>query len=379
MIRLPLGFQAGGAACGIKPSGKPDLGIIASTTPLSWAITTTQNRAAAPCVIRARELFQARGTLQAIVVNSGNANCATDSARADNLALAEICAGKLGIPVAAVLSASTGVIGVKLPVEKIRSGSQELAMSSELEAFASAILTTDTRVKVCSRQVDRAQIVGVAKGSGMIHPQMATMLSFICTDAQIGQTELRSNWPEVVAATFNQLSVDGDTSTNDLAGIFANGAAGPVDSGEFWPALTEVARDLAQQIARDGEGASKLIQVQVNQAASIDEARRAARAVAASPLVKTAVHGNDPNWGRVLAALGNSGAVFAPQEVQIFWQGTLVYQGRAWDFDSEQLSRALASENVLIEVNLGAGSAAAEAFGCDLSAEYVRINSLYTT
>lgn len=379
MIHLPMGFQAGGISAGIKASGKPDLGIIVSTVPLAWAVTTTQNRAAAPCVIQARKLMQAGGDLKAIVVNSGNANCATKSAEADNLALAEACANRLGVPASEVLSASTGVIGMRLSVEKIKAASRQITLGEDLEAFAQAILTTDTRIKVASRKLGNAQVVGVAKGSGMIHPQMATLLAFILTDAQIDQTELRSNWPEVVAATFNQVSVDGDTSTNDLAGIFASGAAGAVNSEQFWQIVSELARDLAQQIARDGEGASKLIQVQVNQSASLTEARQAARAVVVSPLVKTALHGNDPNWGRMLAALGNSGAAFVPEEVQILLQGTLVYRGRALDFDSDQLSRALDSETVLIEVNLGAGSASAEAFGCDLSAEYVRINSLYTT
>ncbi|KGQ21712.1 bifunctional glutamate N-acetyltransferase/amino-acid acetyltransferase ArgJ [Thermus filiformis] len=379
-LRLPLGFRAGAVRAGIKPSGKPDLALLASGLPASWAYAATQNRAAAPSVHRGRRLYAGGGLLRAVVVNAGNANCATGSRGVlDDERMARAAALRLGLPVEEVLTASTGVIGVPLPVERIEEALPRLDLTPFADAFAEAILTTDLRVKTAEAQVGGARIVGVAKGSGMIHPRMATMLAFLVTDAALPQEALRAGFGRVVDRTFNQVTVDGDTSTNDLAVLLANGAHGEVPLSAFWEALEEVARELARMIARDGEGATKLMVVRVLGAATEEEARWAARAVAASPLWKSALYGNDPNWGRILAALGNSGARFDPLKTRIVLQGILLYDGEALPFDREAASQAMRGEEVEVLVDLRQGEAQGEAFGCDLTEGYVRINALYTT
>ncbi|WP_293180034.1 bifunctional glutamate N-acetyltransferase/amino-acid acetyltransferase ArgJ [Oceanithermus sp.] len=380
-MRLPKGFRAGGTASGIKPSGKPDLALVHVEPEAAWAFVATTNRAAAPCVLRGRALHRSRKTVSALVVNSGNANCATGAQGvADDRRMAELAAARLGLAPEAVLTASTGVIGVPLPVERIERALPALELEDELNAFAEAILTTDTRVKLSERALPGgARVVGVAKGSGMIHPNMATMLAYLFTDARVEADELRARWPGVVDATFNQVTVDGDTSTNDMAVLLASGAAGAVDPEAFWEAVRAVARELAREIARDGEGAEKLITVRVRGAATDEEARRAARAVAASALWKAAVHGNDPNWGRILVALGYSGARFDPERTQIALQGTTIYDGGAVPFNGVALSQAMQAAEVVVEVDFRAGPAAGEAWGCDLTEGYVKINAEYTT
>jgi len=379
-VRLPRGFRAGATQAGIKPSGKPDLALLVSGLPAAWAYAATQNRAAAPSIHRGRALYAQGGPLRAVVVNAGNANCATgERGFRDDARMAELAAQRLGVPPEEVLTASTGVIGVPLPVEKVELGLPQIALTPFAEAFAEAILTTDTAVKVAEREVAGARIVGMAKGSGMIHPNMATMLAFLVTDAKVPQEALREAWRGVVDRTFNQVTVDGDTSTNDLALLLANGAYGEVPLEDFFRAVEEVARELARRIARDGEGATKLMTVRVVGAATAEEARRAARAVAQSPLWKSALYGNDPNWGRILAALGNSGARFDPLRVHIALQGIPLYQGGALPFDREGASRAMRAEEVEVFVDLGEGEGEGEAFGCDLTEGYVRINALYTT
>ncbi len=379
-MRLPRGFRAGATRAGIKPSGRPDLALLVSGTPAAWAYAATQNRAAAPSIRRGRVLYQRGGPLQAIVVNAGNANCATgERGVRDDRAMAEAAALRLGLPPERVLTASTGVIGVPLPVEKVQAGLPQIELGLDATPFAEAILTTDTRPKLAEAQVGEARIVGIAKGSGMIHPDMATMLAFLVTDAQMPQETLRRAWGGIVDRSFNAITVDGDTSTNDLAVVLANGAAGPVPEGAFLEALEEVARALAQAIARDGEGATKLMVVRVRGAATEAEARAAARRVAVSALWKCALYGNDPNWGRILAALGNSGARFDPLRVRIALQGIPLYHGAPLPFDRAAASRAMQAETVLVEADLGEGEAQAEAYGCDYTEEYVRINGLYTT
>jgi len=380
-MRLPEGFTAGAAASGIKPSGRPDLALVRIEPQADWAYVATTNRAAAPCVLRGRELFAGGGGLRALAVNSGNANCATGAEGVrDDRRFAELAAARLGLEPEEVLTASTGVIGVPLPVAKIETRIDAIELGRDLEAFAEAILTTDTRVKLSERSLPGgARVVGVAKGSGMIHPNMATMLAYLFTDAAVDAGELRGRWPGIVQATFNQVTVDGDTSTNDMAVLFASGRAGPVPDGAFWEAVHAVARDLARQIARDGEGAEKLITVRVRGAASEAEARGAARAVAASALWKAAVHGNDPNWGRILVALGYSGARFDPGRVTIRLQGTTIYEGGAVPFNGVALSQAMQAEEVVVDVELAAGGGAGEAWGCDLTEGYVKINAEYTT
>ncbi|WP_337845853.1 bifunctional glutamate N-acetyltransferase/amino-acid acetyltransferase ArgJ [Thermus sp.] len=379
-VRLPRGFRAGAVRAGIKPSGKPDLALLASGLPAAWAYAATKNRAAAPSVHRGRRLYAAGHPLRAVVVNAGNANCATgERGYRDDERLAELAAFRLGLSPEEILTASTGVIGVPLPVEKVEAAMPKLELGPFADPLAEAILTTDLVVKVAEREVEGVRIVGVAKGSGMIHPNMATMLAFLVTDARVPQEVLRAHWQGIVDHTFNQVTVDGDTSTNDLAVVLANGAYGEVPLEPLFSALEEVARALARKIARDGEGATKLMTVRVQGAATEEEARRAARAVAASPLWKSALYGNDPNWGRILAALGNSGARFDPLKVEIRLQGIPLYRGGALPFDREGASQAMRAEEVVVEADLKEGPFQAEAWGCDLTEGYVKINALYTT
>ncbi len=379
-VRLPLGFRAGATRAGIKPSGKPDLALLVSGLPASWAYAATQNRAAAPSIHRGRALYASGKPLKAVVVNAGNANCATgERGFQDDRRMAEAAALRLGLAPEEVLTASTGVIGVPLPVERIEAGLPQVELTPFAEAFAEAILTTDLVAKVAEAEVGGARIVGVAKGSGMIHPNMATMLAFLVTDAKVPQEALREAWQGVVDRTFNQVTVDGDTSTNDLALLMANGAYGEVPLEAFWEGVEAVARELARKIARDGEGATKLMTVRVVGAATAEEARRAARAIAGSALWKSALYGNDPNWGRILAALGNSGARFDPLRVRILLQGIPLYEGGALPFDREGASRAMRAEEVEVLVDLQEGQGEGVAWGCDLTEGYVRINALYTT
>jgi len=380
-MKLPLGFQAGAVRAGVKPSGNPDLALLYAERPLAWAYVATTNRAAAPCVLRGRELLASGAALRALVVNAGNANAATGEAGvAADLRMAELAAERLGVRPEEVLTASTGVIGVPLPVDRLAAAMPKLVLGAEADTFAEAILTTDTRPKLAEATLPGgARVVGVAKGSGMIHPNMATMFGFLFTDARMDQAELRERWPEVARATFNQVTVDGDTSTNDMAAIFASGLAGSVSPGLFWEAAEAVARDLARQIAADGEGATKLISVRVVGAASLADARRAARAVAGSLLWKAAVYGNDPNWGRVLAALGYSGALLDPSRVRIELEGIPLYDGAPLPFDHGEAVRAMQKNEVRVLADLRQGDFEAEAWGSDLTEGYVRINAEYTT
>ncbi len=321
--------------------------------------------------------------VRGLVVNSGNANCATgDAGIWANEDFAGAAAAALALDrVQDMLTASTGVIGKPLPIEKIRAAMPKLvaALGQDTNAFSEAILTTDLQPKqVAVTLSGGARVVGIAKGSGMIHPDMATMFGFVLTDASFTQDTLREVWPEVVRSTFNQLTVDGDTSTNDMA-ILLSSRQLHADKQEFVEALVTVCQKLAQKIARDGEGATKLMTVRVTGARSLDEARLAARTIASSPLVKTAVHGADPNWGRILAAMGRSGAVSDLANVTIELQGTLVYRGVVQPFDEAAVATAMRGDEVLIALDLAAGDHEAEAWGCDLSAEYVRINADYRT
>lgn len=384
-MRLPDGFRAAGAVGGIKPSGKPDLALLASDRPLAWALTTTQNRFVAACVTRARSLLGSGEPLRAVVVNSGNANCATGAQGVrDDEALAVTTAATLGDDVTAsqVLTASTGVIGVLMPMEAARVGITKAAGSlGEVggEAFAKAILTTDLTVKTAERILPGgARVVGVTKGSGMIHPNMATMLAFVMTDAIIAQATLRDAWPGIVDRSFNQVTVDGDTSTNDMAAVLASGVH-EVDEATFLAALEEVAIDLAEAIAADGEGATTMLRVRVTGAASDEDARTAARAVAGSSLVKAAMHGRDPNWGRILSAAGQTGVVMQPEAARVSLQGRVVYDGRPLPFDANRVSQDMNAAIIELHLDLAAGGFEGRAWGCDLTAQYVRINADYTT
>jgi glutamate N-acetyltransferase/amino-acid N-acetyltransferase len=381
-LKLPRGFRAAAGTAGIKASGRPDCALIAGDAPLRWALAATTNTLQAACVVRNRARFAGEGAVRAVVINSGNANCATGEAgvRAND-AFAAAGATALGVSPGEVLTASTGVIGEPLPVAKLEATLPSLAaqLTDDAAGLAQAILTTDLVPKTAAATLENgARLVGVAKGSGMIHPNMATMFAFVMTDADLPQGALRALWHEVVAESFNQVSVDGDTSPNDMAFVFANPRVA-VDEAAFAAALTEVARSLAKSIARDGEGATKLLCVRVTGATDNLEARRAARAVASSALVKAAAHGCDPNWGRVLSAVGAAGVPLEPSRLHLRVQGVSVYAGAPAPFDAAAVSRKMDAEELVLELELAAGSGTGEAWGCDLSAEYVKINADYHT
>lgn len=381
-MKLPRGFTSTGVRAGIKPSGKPDLALLVGDGPLSWAMVATRNRLTGACVSRNRRRHASGEPVRAIVMNAGNANCATgEQGMRDDEEMAVRTASVLGVAPGEVLTASTGVIGVRLPVDKVRSGLEDLegALTDDSDGMAHAILTTDLRAKQVEVTLSGgARIVGVAKGSGMIHPDMATMLAFVATDARVSQPWLREVWPEMVGRTFNQVTVDGDTSPNDMALVLSSDRV-DADPQEFAEALEAVATELSEKIAADGEGASTLVRVHVVGARNEAEARSAALQVAGSSLVKAAVHGRDPNWGRILSALGQSGAIGDPANVEISLQGTPVYRGAPLPFDEAEVSAALEADIVEIHADLGAGEARGRAWGCDLTSDYVRINADYTT
>lgn len=381
-MKLPQGFRSAGVAAGLKPSGRPDLALLVADGPLAWAMVATRNRLVAPCVTRNRARHGSREPIRALVANAGNANCATGERGArDDEEMARRAAGLLGVRPQEVLTASTGVIGVPLPLDRVRAGLPALAegLGEEADAMADAILTTDTRTKqVAATLRGGARIVGVAKGSGMIHPDMGTMLAFVTTDARIPQGTLRELWPGIADRTFNQVTVDGDTSPNDMALLLSSGRV-EVGVAEFAAALEAVAAELGEKIAADGEGAGTLVRVEVTGARSEREALDAARAVVRSPLVKTAVHGRDPNWGRILSSIGQSGATWDQGRIEITLQDLLVYRGEPVDFDAAAVSEALDADVVEIRADLAAGAGRGRAWGCDLTDGYVRINADYTT
>lgn len=392
-VTAPKGFLANGMAAGIKKY-KKDLALVVSQVPAAVAGVFTTNRVKAAPVLLTQSRV-AGGQAQAVIVNSGNANaCTGPEGLADARLMARAAAEALSLPEEMVLVSSTGIIGERLPVEKILKALPELVKGLGREghrAAAEAIMTTDTVPKEAAVEFllegFTCRIGGMAKGSGMIHPCMATMLAFLTTDVAITPGLLQQALREVVEDTFNLITVDGDTSTNDMVLVLANGQAsnplieekGPAYA-TFKQALYEVAASLARQIARDGEGATRLIEVQVEGACTKEEARRAARAVAASNLVKAAVFGKDPNWGRIVCALGYSGARFDPEKVAV-WLGPVqvVAEGKGTSFDEEEARAALSTDPVIIRVNLGAGEARATAWGCDLTYDYVRINAHYRT
>ncbi len=388
-VTAPRGFRAAGVRCGVKSQGK-DLALIVSDVPATVAGMFTTNRAAAPCVRYSRHVVEA-GVARAIVANSGNANAATgEEGSIDNVRMAQRVAHLLDCPPAQVVTASTGIIGHRLPLEKIEAGIdqavQELSPMGDREA-AEAIMTTDTVPKAFALNLQlpdgEVRIGGIAKGAGMIAPNMATMLCFLTTDAQVSAPALQQVLKDAVERSFHCLTIDSDTSTNDMVVILANGQSG-VDVhrylDDFERALELLCQRLAQSIARDGEGATKLVEIEVRGARTFTEARRAGKTVAESPLVKTALFGNDPNWGRILAALGRCGVEIDPDRVQIALQGTLVYSdGKPTDFDARALHEQLKTDTVHIAIDLQEGTEHATIWTCDLSYDYVRINAEYHT
>ncbi|MDP3769289.1 MAG: bifunctional glutamate N-acetyltransferase/amino-acid acetyltransferase ArgJ, partial [Dehalococcoidia bacterium] len=356
------------------------------------AAVYTANRFQAP-PLRLTQQHLADGYAQGVIVNTGCANSLTGEQGArDAQEMAELASAKLAVAENDIVVASTGVTGWLLPMERIRAGIGHVISTEDGgEAFAHAIMTTDTVAKQAAVQFEwdgvTYSVGGAAKGSGMVHVDMATMLAFLTTDAPVDPAVLASLLKETCDASFNMLTIDGATSTNDMALVLANGSAGGerFDAGHpglplLRAALVRVAVTLTRKLARDGEGASKLLEVRVDGAASIEDARRAAKAVAGSMLLKAAVFGNDPNWGRVLDAVGYSGADAREERLSLSMQGVEVYRdGAPLPFDLGALARALAHAEVDIRVDLGAGDASATAWGCDLSYEYVRINGSYRT
>lgn len=391
-IVTPKGYKAVGIHCGLKHK-KHDLAVLISEVPASVAGVFTTNAIQAAPLLVTKEVVKENGKMQAIIINSGNANACTGAqGMADAYMMQQKTAEKFGLAQELVGVASTGVIGEKMKMLPILNGIEKLKPEASLEGsiqFSQAILTTDTVTKNTAYKtaIDGKEVIiaGTAKGSGMIEPNMATMLGFITTDAQIESVHLQQALKEVTEVTFNSITVDGDTSTNDMVLVLANGLAGnePLtpshpDWATFVKALHTVAQDLAKMIAKDGEGATKLIEVEVDGALSDSEARKIAKTVVGSPLVKTAVFGCDANWGRVIAAVGYSGASVDPNGITIkIGETVVVTNGEPAQFSEELLMQYLKQPEVKIHVHLNIGSGQGLAWGCDLTYDYVQINATY--
>ena len=395
---LPRGFRFSATACGLKKTGALDLALLSSDVPASAAAVFTQNLVvAAPVLVSKAHLKASKGRARAVIVNAGNANCATGTAGyAASVKTVEETARHMRCRPDEILVCSTGVIGVLLPVEKILRSLPGVTRNRRPSArsfaeFSLAICTTDTRPKTADTSFKmagkRVHLVGCAKGAGMIHPNMATTLAFVATDANISPSLLQKTLRDVTTRTFNSISIDGDTSTNDTLLVLANGAAGtpaikPGSSAHraFSRALEEVCHSLALQIVADGEGAQRVIEIEVRGAKSENAARRIGQTIATSPLVKTAFAGGDPNWGRIFAAAGRAGVKFDPNRVAIHMAGIPVLRrGQPLDFNERAASNRLLEKNVLIVVNLHAGRSSARYWTCDFTSEYVRINASYRT
>ena len=390
-VNFPRGFRSAGVYCGIKKPGLLDLALIVSETESSVAGMFTTNRACAAPVLWSRQVV-AGGRARAIVANSGNANCLTgEQGMRDAQRMAELVAKRLECPPTQVVVASTGVIGVPLPMPAVESGiaqAFERLTDGDDRTTADAILTTDNASKRASLEIEtpagKVRIGAIAKGAGMIAPTMATMLAFITTDAAIDPADLQACLARVVNATFNCITVDGDTSTNDMVVALANGASGVQLTGDalqpFEQGLYQVCEYLAKRIVKDGEGASRIFEVRVSGAADADAARRIARTIAESQLVKTAVHGGDPNWGRIIAAAGRAGAPIDVNRARLHLQNTLVFEnGRPTEYDERALVEAMQTDEVTIALTLSDGDGEAHFWSSDLTAEYVKINAHYRT
>jgi glutamate N-acetyltransferase / amino-acid N-acetyltransferase len=393
---LPQAFRFAGVAAGIKKTGAADFAAIVSDRPCAAAAMFTRNAFPAAPVLYDRELLARNPTgIRGVVINSGCANaCTGDDGMVDASEMARLAEAAFDMASGSIAVMSTGVIGPRLPMDRIAAAVQAAAAALAPDAAdvaAQAIMTTDTRQKVAYRQAGGALLWGTAKGAGMIHPNMATMLSVIATDAAVSPRALDAMLHSAVDVSFNCISVDGDMSTNDTVLALANGAAGPVDHHAFATALTELCTDLAQQIVRDGEGATKFITIRVLGAASEGDARVAAKAIANSPLVKTAFYGGDANWGRILAAAGYSGARVNPAEADLWIApGTgeatsnparvqLVQNGQPTGYSEEAATAIFQGAEIAVSVDLGVGAGHATVWTCDLSHAYVDINGHYRT
>lgn len=387
---LPKGFSTSGINSGVRKY-RPDLGLILSDTPATTVGVFTLNEMKAAPIRYCQALLPA-SNVRAIVTNSGQANAATGAlGDENNLAMAAAAARAIGCETSQVLTASTGVIGQHLAIEKITSAMPELVQRSvdNAEAFALAILTTDLVPKTATTEVTlssgKIRITGLCKGSGMIHPNMATMLGYVITDALLSEAKAQSYLTSTVDQSFNMISVDGDSSTNDCVFMMANGQSKvgietPEDEQKFTTALLNIMQTLAKSIARDGEGATKLIEVNLTGSPSLELARKAVRGVTLSPLIKTAIHGEDPNWGRIVARLGAEQVpASALNKMDLRIQGTLVFtEGAVIEFDRAALRQQLKRDTVIIDVDLHSGDSSATAWGCDLSRKYVDINTEYS-
>ncbi len=397
-ITTPGGWRAAAVACGIRRAGRQDLALLVSDAPCAAAAMFTTNKVKAAPVQYGQALLARNPTgLRAVVVNSGIANaCTGEQGAAAVVTIARAVEQALALPADSTFVMSTGVIGMQLPVNRLTQGIA--AAATQLDPthgpdVARAIMTTDTRPKYCAVQVDlptggQIWIGAMAKGAGMIHPNMATMLCFITTDATVTPAALDAALRSAVQCSFHCISVDGETSTNDTVLALANGYAGlePITDmtspagAAFCAGLTLVCQRLAQEIVRDGEGMSRFITIKVQGAVSDTDAHRAAMTVARSPLVKTALFGADANWGRVVCALGYSGAELDPQRLTLHFNGLPVFaHGLPLDFDEEAAHRLLDVPEVLIDIDLGLGTGSTTVWTCDLSYEYVRINAEYRT
>lgn len=390
-IASPLGFSADGLHAGFKKK-KLDFGWIVSEVPASVAGVYTTNKVIAAPLLVTKASIQKSQKLQAIVVNSGVANSCTGQQGLDAAyEMQRLTAQKLKIEPDLVGLASTGVIGEQLPMNALKNGLSQILVSGKAEDFAEAILTTDTCTKTCvvteEFGTDLVTMAGVAKGSGMIHPNMATMLAFITCDANISSATLQAALSQHVETTFNQITVDGDTSTNDMVLVMANGCRqneeilpDTEEFEKFSKMLRYLMADLAKKIAKDGEGATKLIEVNVRHAKDGQSGRMIAKSVVGSSLVKTAIFGQDPNWGRILAAIGYARADVSVDNIDIWIEGIPVMQASSpVAFDTEETSDAMAGELLTLTIDLHDGEAEAQAWGCDLSYDYVKINALYRT
>ncbi len=391
-VTAAKGFRAAGVACGLKPNNALDLALVVSDSDCACAGVFTTNRVqAAPVLYDKATLAHAerRAAIRAVVANSRCANACTGEAGLEDAgAMAEATAQAIGCRADQVLVLSTGVIGTRLEMPKIRAGIADAAkcLSRDGGADASrAIMTTDTRHKHSVLRSKYYVIGGMAKGAGMIHPNMATMLAVITTDAKIAPNLLDQALRAAVSQSFNRISIDGDMSTNDTLLVLANGASGyeirnAQHVAEFTEALTAVCIDLAKQIVRDGEGATKFVEINITGAGNETDAARVAQAIANSPLVKTAIYGGDANWGRVVAAAGYSGVAVEPSKMELWFGDVNVFvNGMPTDFDEADSTRAIAGSEVFIRLDLGQGNARATVWTCDLSHDYVTINGKYRT
>ena len=386
-----IGFKAAGVSAGIKKNGKKDLGIIISKSPFSAAGVFTQNKVQAAPVVLDKKRIQS-GTCQAVIVNSGNANCCTgEKGIRDAKTMTAAVAKELGISAEMVLVASTGVIGQPLPIEKIKSIMPDLVKSAKpdgFQDFSEAILTTDTVPKLILREGSlngkMFKVMGIAKGAGMIHPNMATLLGFICTDVEATPKVLRDVLNHANQKSFNRITIDGDTSTNDTVLIMANGMSGAViDNAGHQKVVQDILDDvmvsLSRLLIKDAEGATKLVEIIINGAKSNEDARAIADSIAGSSLVKTALFGEDANWGRILAAAGRAGVPIEPEKTDIYFSDVLmVKEGKTCGPEAEvEATKVLKMSEFPISLNLHMGNGYASVLTCDLSIDYVKINADY--